>query len=67
MKIYRQLVALSPVLEERLMTGSEQDIYHAAGMVIICAYYLPTATYTHYVLVRSLKDHRQPAQTTPGL
>ncbi|KAH6866052.1 hypothetical protein BKA70DRAFT_1135013 [Coprinopsis sp. MPI-PUGE-AT-0042] len=33
LKFYRQLLALSPTLEERLMTGSEQDIYHMAEMI----------------------------------
>ncbi|KAH6869707.1 hypothetical protein BKA70DRAFT_1451784 [Coprinopsis sp. MPI-PUGE-AT-0042] len=32
-QIYKQLLALSPKLEERLYNGSEQDVYHIAAMV----------------------------------
>jgi hypothetical protein len=32
-RIYTALLALSPTLEERLCTGSEQELYHIADMV----------------------------------
>ncbi|KAH6886624.1 hypothetical protein BKA70DRAFT_1377253 [Coprinopsis sp. MPI-PUGE-AT-0042] len=32
-QIYKQLLMLSPRLEERLFTGSEQDLYHVADML----------------------------------
>jgi hypothetical protein len=32
-EIYKQLLALSPKLEERLHNGSEQDVYHIASLV----------------------------------
>ncbi|KAH6871948.1 hypothetical protein BKA70DRAFT_1130358 [Coprinopsis sp. MPI-PUGE-AT-0042] len=32
-KIYTALLALSPTLEERLCTGSEQDLFHIADMI----------------------------------
>ncbi|KAH6909842.1 hypothetical protein BKA70DRAFT_1102178 [Coprinopsis sp. MPI-PUGE-AT-0042] len=32
-QIYRQLLALSPKLEERLYNGSEQEVYHIADMI----------------------------------
>lgn len=67
LKIYRQLLALSPVLEERLMTGTEQDIYHAAEMVLRsarCLLAIPKLTATFF---RSLKARLQPARMTLGL
>lgn len=33
LEIYKQLLALSPKLEERLYNGSEQDVYHIASLV----------------------------------
>ncbi|KAH6904935.1 hypothetical protein BKA70DRAFT_1373300 [Coprinopsis sp. MPI-PUGE-AT-0042] len=32
-RIYQQLLSLSPKLEERLCTGSEQEIFHVADMI----------------------------------
>ncbi|KAH6885583.1 hypothetical protein BKA70DRAFT_1444974 [Coprinopsis sp. MPI-PUGE-AT-0042] len=32
-QIYKQLLALSPKLEERLYNGSEQEVYHIADMI----------------------------------
>ncbi|KAH6913576.1 hypothetical protein BKA70DRAFT_1370033 [Coprinopsis sp. MPI-PUGE-AT-0042] len=32
-RIYTRLLALSPTLEERLCTGSEQELYHIADMI----------------------------------
>jgi hypothetical protein len=32
-RIYTRLLALSPTLEERLCTGSEQELFHIADMV----------------------------------
>jgi hypothetical protein len=32
-EIYKQLLSLSPKLEERLYNGSEQDVYHVADLV----------------------------------
>ncbi|KAH6867767.1 hypothetical protein BKA70DRAFT_1132631, partial [Coprinopsis sp. MPI-PUGE-AT-0042] len=32
-QIYKQLLALSPKLKERLFTGSDQDLYHIADML----------------------------------
>lgn len=32
-RVYQQLIALSPTLEERLCTGSEQELFHVADMV----------------------------------
>jgi hypothetical protein len=33
--VYRQLLALSPTLEERLNRGSEQEVFYIADMVCL--------------------------------
>lgn len=68
-KIYTSLLSLSPTLEERLCTGSEQELFHIADMVRIASSNLTTSTLLVQIndsppLNRYRKAHQVPGRMT---
>lgn len=65
-RVYQQLLALSPGLEERLCTGSDQDIFYVAEMV--CGFFVNVTCWKILILTidRLTRGRLVHGQMTPN-